>query len=353
MLRRHRRSAAMLMLFGFATVACRDVSTGPDEAALLARADAVAPAAAVFGRDRGGGPGHVCWVSRRTPGGPYRYRYTRLTLRFPDRAVAPDGATRTFRYKLQGAGGETLLAASCRIPRTPEALEIMHDRFFYDRRRAPAYDGDVVIQSCPIGTVCLEPVTGTAPGGWYPGGGGGGGSYYCGTSASAGDCYEGDDGGGDDWDPGTPEDTPTGEPVADDEAVDCIDLGCKLRDPTEAERQRVLELIDQWRSDGFCAEVRASALEMVNRGLQVWDNRVYALNDSGKPATLLGAAPWDYDLGGPVMYLWTGSLTGWTIAHEAIHGIWNPAGLGHYYTHSDITPLGMNLDQTAKYCSRS
>lgn len=53
------------------------------------------------------------------------------------------------------------------------------------------------------------------------------------------------------------------------------------------------------------------------------------------------------------MYLWTGAINAWTIAHEAIHGIWNPAGLGHYYTHNDITPVGLNLDQTAGYCAGS
>jgi hypothetical protein len=158
-------------------------------------------------------------------------------------------------------------------------------------------------------------------------------------------------GGGGGGDPG---DTAE-EPAADDETADCIDLGCKLRDPEPTELKKVLDLIDQrLRSDGFCGEVKASALAMVERKLQVWENEVLAPNDDGVLAPLLGEAPWDYDLGGPVMYLWTGAINAWTIAHEALHGIWNPsAGLGHYYVHSDTTPLGMNLDQTAKYCSQS
>lgn len=136
--------------------------------------------------------------------------------------------------------------------------------------------------------------------------------------------------------------------LADDELADCIDLGCRLRDPTPGERQRILDLIGTLRTDGFCAEVRESALRMVNRQVQVWDNRTTYPETGG---TLYGAAPWDYSRGGHVMYIWTGSLTAWTIAHEAIHGIWNPSGIGHYYTHSDITPAGRSLNDTARYCS--
>jgi hypothetical protein len=142
------------------------------------------------------------------------------------------------------------------------------------------------------------------------------------------------------------ETSPDCETAADDEAADCIDLGCDLRDPTPAERQQVLNLIDSLRTDGFCGEVRASALAMVNRHLQVWDNRV---RHSG--GTLYGEAPWDYSRGGHVMYIWTGALTGWTIAHEAIHGLWNSSGLGSYYTHNSITPVGRDLDATAGYCA--
>lgn len=101
----------------------------------------------------------------------------------------------------------------------------------------------------------------------------------------------GDDGGGGGT-PGGGGATPTDEPVANDEDADCIDLGCKLREPTAAEKQKILDLINnRLRNDGFCAQVKASALAMVERNLQVWDNTVYAKNAAGQDARLLGAAP--------------------------------------------------------------
>jgi hypothetical protein len=163
------------------------------------------------------------------------------------------------------------------------------------------------------------------------------------------------DGGGGTPPPGGEEQVPrcsdedptfTCEEPADDEIASCIDLGCQLRDPTPEEKQRVLDLIDSLRTDGFCGEVRTRALEMVNRRLQIWDNRVTI---GGRP--LYGEAPWDFSRGGHVMYLWKDAMTAWTIAHEAIHGIWNPTGLGRYYAHSDITPIGRELDSTAGYCA--
>lgn len=136
---------------------------------------------------------------------------------------------------------------------------------------------------------------------------------------------------------------------ADDELVDCVDLGCALRDATEAERNKVEAEIEEIRDDGFCGEIKASARVMINRHLQVWSNRV-TIKVDGKDRPLLGEAPWDYTRGGPVMYLYTGAINSWTIAHEATHGVYNPS-TGLYYTHSNITPLGLDLDQTAKYCS--
>lgn len=191
---------------------------------------------------------------------------------------------------------------------------------------------------------------------WCQGGGGSGECMYSSgivETASINGCPTlgagtGDGPGGDGG--GATLSTPTGQPIANDEDARCVDLGCRLRAPTPAEIDSVSSLIAQIRTDGFCGEVRANAQAMVERGLQVWDNRVY-VNVNGTDRTLLGEAPWSVQAGGPVMYLWTGSLSAWTIAHEAIHGIWNPAGTGHYYTHSDITPLGTNLDQTAKYCA--
>jgi hypothetical protein len=178
--------------------------------------------------------------------------------------------------------------------------------------------------------------------------GGSGGSGTIGDGGGTGGGGGGSGGNQSPWCPANECDPPPDDGVpADDERADCIDLGCQLRDPTTAERQRVLDLIGTLRTDGFCAEVRESAMRMVNRRLQVGDNRVRYTTGG----TLYGAAPWDYTRGGQVMYLWTGALTAWTIAHEAIHGIWNPSGLGHWYSHGDITPAGLDLDATAGYCS--
>jgi hypothetical protein len=115
--------------------------------------------------------------------------------------------------------------------------------------------------------------------------------------------------------------------------------------------QKVKDLINRIRPDGFCGQVRANALAMVNRRFRVWDNIVWAPNDRGQDAKLLGAAPWIPEQGAAGMDLWVGAFNAWTIAHEAIHGLQNPNSGSGYYTHSNITPLGMNLDATAKYCS--
>lgn len=88
---------------------------------------------------------------------------------------------------------------------------------------------------------------------------------------------------------------------------------------------------------------------MVQRGLQVWTKLFYITGDDGRERKFLGESPWVYGSSpGPVMHLWTGALDAWTIAHEAIHGIpFENRG----YLHGDITPLGMDLNQTAKFCS--
>jgi hypothetical protein len=260
-----------------------------------------------------------------------------------------------YRYRVQAPGEDPRVVANCRIPRTPEAIRIMDRRLYVDRRRrwlasgtagagdTAAIDGCVTYGTCPLEPITVSPYD--PYGGW--GGGGGGGSSSCGLNASAGDCwYDGD--GDDPYD-----DTPTGEPVADDEVYDCVDLGCALREPTATERQRVQELVNRIRSDGFCGEIRAAAQAMIDLRLRVWDNEVYTANDNGQQATLLGEAPWFPELQGHGMYLWTESMTAWTVAHEGLHAVWNPTGIGHYYVHKDLTPLGLTMDQTAKYCSGS
>jgi hypothetical protein len=178
-------------------------------------------------------------------------------------------------------------------------------------------------------------------GGTIGGGGDGGGSG--GTGGTSTPCP----------DYGCPEPEPISpREAADDEMADCVDIGCELRNATESERAKVEAEIAEIRDEGFCGQVKANARVMIARHLQVWSNRVTVRVD-GKDRTLLGEAPYDYNRGGPVMYLYTGAINSWTIAHEAIHGLMNPNSNQLYYTHSAITPLGMNLDDTAKYCSRN
>lgn len=345
------------VLFAFAAASCSDLPTASTVTAPQVPVSDAAAGRPAWAADVGGAP-HICFTSVRTPQGPHRYRYGRVRLHFPASALALDGATTLYRYRVQGPGEDPVVVANCRIPRTVEAVEIMDRRLrVADRRRwrprDEQADGTSTIQSCPSSGCILEPiyVSPYYPGGWG-GGGGGGWDDGCGLNASVGDCWE-DNGGGDDPTDDPYEDTPTGEPVADDEWYYCVDLGCNLREPTAAERLRVQELVNRIRSDGFCGEIRASAQAMIDRHLRVWENEVYTANDQGKQATLLGEAPWIPEIRGHGMYLWTHSLNAWTVAHEGLHGIWTTAGLGHYYTHRDVTPLGMGMDATAKYCSGS
>ena len=167
------------------------------------------------------------------------------------------------------------------------------------------------------------------------------------TSSSTGTSAGSTSGGGGTT---TTQSSPSEGLVADDETITCDGLpGCDMRPPTAAELQTVLNEIGKIRTDGFCGQVRESALQMVQRGLQVWTKLFYIKGDDGRDRKFLGETRWVYDTNpGPVMHLWNGALDAWTIAHEAIHGI--PYGATGY-RHADITPLNMNLDDTAKYCS--
>jgi hypothetical protein len=205
--------------------------------------------------------------------------------------------------------------------------------------------GGTCMSSTPAGDTTLVYTSGCEPapvgGGGSGGTGGSGGSG--GTGGTSTPCP--------DYGCPQPEPISPGE-AADDEMADCVDIGCELRNATESERAKVEAEIAEIRDEGFCGQVKANARVMIARHLQVWSNRVTVRVD-GKDRTLLGEAPYDYNRGGPVMYLYTGAINSWTIAHEAIHGLMNPNSNQLYYTHSAITPLGMDLDDTAKYCSRN
>jgi len=71
-------------------------------------------------------------TTHRTGDRPQPYAHGRLALRFPTAALAPDGSTQLYRYRLMKegapAGAEPLAAANCRIPNTTEAVEFMDRR---------------------------------------------------------------------------------------------------------------------------------------------------------------------------------------------------------------------------------
>lgn len=193
------------VLFSFAAASCSDLPTASSRTAPSEARASASAARPAWAADSGGAP-YICFTSVRTPQGPHRYRYGRVRLHFPASALALDGATTLYRYRVQSPGEDPVVVANCRIPWTVEAVEIMDRRLrVADRRRWRARDeqadGTATIQSCPGGVCILEPVYVSPyyPGGWG-GGGGGGWDDGCGLNASVGDCWE--DNGGNPYDPG-------------------------------------------------------------------------------------------------------------------------------------------------------
>jgi len=219
MLRTPLRSVCAVTFLGIALSACHDLPTAaiptehaPPTSSIESRD---APAFSRSGRGRNE-PRFVCYASERDSEAPVHYRYTRFAVHFPASAEAPDGATMIYRYRLIGEvdGADPIGAANCRIPKTPEAVEIMNRRLGVDdRRRRGRSGGDeglVTTMSCPKTGCVLEGITAygyaqprvstthtpSTIGCWYSCGWGA--SYY-------------DEGGGSTWDPYTPE--PTNEPA--------------------------------------------------------------------------------------------------------------------------------------------
>lgn len=294
---------------------------------------------------------YVCYLSTRTPNGTHRYGYTRRWLHFPTSARASDGAMASYRLRVE-QGEEVAAAAVCQIPATVKALEMMNHHFGVGtrfRRKEDPADGTVTTQSCPAGTVCLDPiiVVGPAPGGpSYPGGGGGGGGG-CWWDCSSGDSWGG---GSEPYDPAN--DTPAGEPVADDDLADCHSAFgfCDLRAANDTVKAKAVALAEGIRSEGICGEARGKAIQMIDR-LQIWNNELryngtLLLGDWAPEFVTPTGTDWV-----PVMHLWTDprGFNAWTIAHEGLHG------LGKRHEDMIVGPDGVtrSMDHTAKYCSRS
>jgi hypothetical protein len=157
---RYHRPSAAVMLVGFAVASCTDLPVANDPAGgppelESRRGAATAPAMAVS-------PRFVCRVSRLTPEGPDRYRYSRRALRFSESAVDPGGATQVVRYRWETPQGEVLAAANCRIPATAYARQMVDRRYRIEhRRRRPedvsSDDGEAGVLVVVIGEYDLEP----------------------------------------------------------------------------------------------------------------------------------------------------------------------------------------------------
>lgn len=206
-MKRNRR-ASTLALAGLAMAACQDIptivtrTTTPHEAvARRYSAQGVQGAAVVR-----------CAISRRVEGREYPYEYGVLRLHFPANAVAPDGSTRLFRWRVQAPGQEPVVSGSCQIPNTSAAVEFVMKRLGLDQaQRSKQDDGLVSTQGCVIAkTSCpIDGIVVTAPSsstwGWDWSGAGGDenddSGFYGSGWGSQGDYYE-PGGGGYEPDPG-------------------------------------------------------------------------------------------------------------------------------------------------------
>ncbi|HEX2205153.1 MAG TPA: hypothetical protein VHG91_17710 [Longimicrobium sp.] len=275
MTRLRSRSISAPLLFAFVAASCADLPTSSSTPVPPALDASVAPGRPAWAADFAGAP-HLCFTSVRTPLGPHRYRYGRVRLDFPASALAPDGATLLYRYRVQAPGEDPVVVANCRIPRTLEAVAILDRRLrVADRRRWRARDeqadGTATTQGCVVGGTCtLAPiyVSPYYPGGWG-GGGGGGWDDGCGLNASVGDCWE-DNGGGDEYDPG-PDGTYRPE-CERDVAGECV-----TRSLSQSEWDRFKARIDEINSthpDCAGAKQALLALHAQGRGagrIRFWD----------------------------------------------------------------------------------
>ncbi|HEV2147172.1 MAG TPA: hypothetical protein VGR37_07200 [Longimicrobiaceae bacterium] len=320
--------------------ACQDTTTGP-----TARPD---DAAAPLALNQSASSPFYCVTQRLTPGAN---RAQHLPLGFPRATLAPDGAVTRYRYRGYGKDGQLVAVADCVIPRTVPAVEEMNRRVGVPLRSGlpvgggrPGEEvtvaGDSYCSPDPTGgcTVVGDPNP-EPPGGCR---------VECNDEPPAPISGGGHTGGGD------ANDTPAGEPIADDELVDCHGAtsgNCDKR-PANADTVTVAKThANKIRTDGICGEIRTMALAMLDNGLEIWSNEV---RQDG--VLMVGDWGWRYvNPTGiekvPVMHLWTDprGFNAWTIAHEALHG------MGKSHGDLIVGPDGVtrNMDKTAKYCSQS
>jgi hypothetical protein len=348
---------------------CRDLPTEQRPPLQPSRGSAPTDAAsgAFPGREAYG-----CNASERATGfNGYRYTHGRIT--FPARELAPGSKGIAVKLVFQDPSTAPRAVVRCYIPASDAALRRVVGLFvrgpgagvpptslargagrpmwsidrmilFDPKRRGqsvaptrPSFD-----TGCVMDGICsLPPIGSPVPAYSYPGYYWGGGDGWA-TEQSAGSYYHYDgEGYGEGSDPGVPP-----EEVADDENSICHSAqssACNLEPPTNEQRGIIQRGIQKMKTSGVCGLARTSAQSILDSGnFQVWTDTVR--NDAGK--IVLGDADKAFLYpDGIEMYayihLWTGDLSAWTIAHEALHSIG--------YHHEDVID-GMKMDQYAHSC---
>lgn len=164
------------LLAALVLAGCQDVVTGPG--AIHPQSDA--PASSKSVSNPVSSP-YACFVSVATPSGPDAYRYWRLRLEFPARALSANGDTALYRFRRYGAGNRVQVLANCVIPRTELAVEMVSRRFHVPGGKVvskplPTPIDEVTTRDCykqMDGSYICDGVSG----GGGDGGGGGGGSF--------------------------------------------------------------------------------------------------------------------------------------------------------------------------------
>ena len=150
----------------------------------------------------------------------------------------------------------------------------------------------------------------------------------------------------------SPEPSPIGEPIADDEAAACHLAAsgvCNMRNAEPAEISWARSEAEEIRTVGICNDIRTMALSIINANrLKAWTNEVRWTDGR----VILGDQGWEFVEGQtfpvPIIHLYTaGGFNTWTIAHEAIHA------MHKVHTDTFVNPDGVtrNLDLTAKHCA--
>jgi hypothetical protein len=127
----------VLLLLGLVTSACQDLPTGrraEDNAAVLNRGG-VPAAPTVAGKSSASWAS--CLISKRTPGGPQRYRYVHVRgIELPQSAEEVRGRTTVLRLTFQSPGEPVLAQVNCRIPATQMAADVVIGMFVRQSRRS-------------------------------------------------------------------------------------------------------------------------------------------------------------------------------------------------------------------------